>query len=113
MGLARRWRLADGRRIRAVGEFGARASGPLGTVLLLASEGPESRLALVISRRVGCAVERNRARRRLQESFRRLQPRLAGACDIVFRARRAGVEADFERLDAGLTRLLTALGALE
>ena len=47
------------------------------------------RVAFVCGRRVGGAVDRNRARRILREAWRALAPRVRGGFDIVFVARPA------------------------
>ncbi|HCC35893.1 MAG TPA: ribonuclease P protein component [Ruminococcaceae bacterium] len=47
------------------------------------------RLGITASKKIGCAVKRNRARRVIKEAFRLLYPKLGKAlnCDIVFAAR--------------------------
>jgi ribonuclease P protein component len=64
--------------------------------------GSASRLGVVTSRRLGCAVLRSRARRLLRESFRLHQHGLAAPVDLVLVARPsivgkgfAAVERDF------------------
>lgn len=59
-----------------------------------------SRLAVVTSRRVGCAVERNRARRIIREIFRKNAPEFETACDIIVFMRRGWEKFDFRTLDA-------------
>ena len=69
----------------------------------LASKQPgPSRLGVVVSRRVGNAVVRNRAKRLMREVFRRNQAKISGAFDLVLIARSsiqrrsyAVVERDF------------------
>ena len=65
-------------------------------------EGNASRLGLVVSRKVGDAVVRSRARRLLRETFRLQQHSLATAVDLVLVARpsiarlgQSDVEKDF------------------
>jgi ribonuclease P protein component len=41
------------------------------------------RLGVISSRRVGCAVERNRSRRLLREAFRNCQEILPPSCDVL------------------------------
>jgi len=64
--------------------------------------GADSRLGVVTSRKLGPAVERNRARRLMRECFRRHQHALTRKVDIVLVARNSingralrGVEQDY------------------
>ena len=65
---------------------GSRSEGPLFGLLALPREEGPSRLGLAVDRRVGRAVRRNRAKRRLRECFRRNKP--ASALDVVLVAKR-------------------------
>lgn len=51
-------------------------------------EGAPLRLGITASRKIGNAVERNRARRLIREAFRAVFPELPGALDIVVIVRR-------------------------
>ncbi len=67
------------------------------------------RLGLSVSRKVGGAVERNRVKRLLRESFARVEPSLREGHDVVVVARPASAElAERE----GLAGLELALGEL-
>ena len=74
--------------------------------------GPDAalRLGVVASRRVGNAVERARAKRRLREGFRRLRHGLQGNCDVVLVARRSILSARFSSLESDLLRALQKAG---
>ena len=52
-----------------------------------------SRLGLIVSRRVGNAVVRNRVKRMLRETFRTHKTLFATPCDMVLRARPAAARA--------------------
>ena len=70
---------------------------------LLHESGP-LRLGVVASRRVGGAIRRNRAKRRLREVFRRNEPREAVAADVVLIARNAIIETSFKEIDRAYVR---------
>src|SRR5262245_40779589 len=67
-----RQRLRRGSDFRRVLRGGWRLAGPLFLLVAASGEGRASRLGLTISRRVGRATVRNRVRRLLRESFRRI-----------------------------------------
>ena len=76
---------------------------------------PHNRLGITVSTKLGCAVKRNRARRRLRELFRLAQPRLKQGYDVVIVARTRAVtiphkklQADFDRAMAELQLMLEA-----
>jgi ribonuclease P protein component len=72
-----------------------------------------ARLGVVASKKVGNAVERARAKRRLRELFRRHRPLLPPgfAPDIVLVARRAILSAPWPRLVAEYAALVRTLPA--
>jgi ribonuclease P protein component len=72
------------------------------------------RLGLTVGRRVGGAVQRNRAKRLLRDSFRRRSRRSGIPCDLVLVAKRELLDctqAEVDReLDRSLQRLESRLG---
>jgi len=59
---------------------------------------PQSRIAIVTSRRVGSAVERNLARRRIREIFRVMRGDFSSAWMFVITVQAAATNATFEEL---------------
>ena len=72
-----------------------------------------NRLGITVSVKLGCAVERNRARRRIREVYRLNETRFKSGLDIVIVARKAAVDGPFDLLQKDLIRLCDQLGMLE
>ena len=69
-----------------------------------------NRLGVTVSTKLGGAVVRNRARRRLREVFRLAQPRLRQGYDIVLVARSRAVNGPYDRLTAAFDKACRQLG---
>jgi ribonuclease P protein component len=67
------------------------------------------RLGLTVSRRVGGAVQRNRAKRLLRDAFRRRARRPSVPCDLVLVAKREILGSTRAELDRELARCLERL----
>jgi ribonuclease P protein component len=70
------------------------------------------KLGVVASRKVGGAVRRNRAKRRLREAFRLNRYRFAGHVDVVLVARRSIVSADWNAIVEELLALAGKAGLI-
>ena len=103
-------RLTRAERVRrrpeylAAYERGTRLSGRLMTVFLLDNGQASARLGIAATRKLGDAVERNRAKRLVREAFRRNKP-LAGF-DIVVIPRREMLVADYVTVEADYRAIL-------
>jgi ribonuclease P protein component len=72
-----------------------------------AGDDAEPRLGITVTKRVGCSVERSRMKRRLRAAAKAAMPGEAKpGCDYVLVARRAVLDAPFERLVADLAAAL-------
>src|SRR5947208_10836989 len=69
------------------------------------------RVGFTVSRRVGNAVARNRARRLLREAMRRLYPQLV-SCDVVVAARPEITGASLAELESGLADAVARAGLI-
>lgn len=105
--LPRSHRITDGADYRAVMRQGARCGGTVTVTYLLSarSEGPP-RFGVIVSRRVGKAVVRNRVRRRISAACADMLPRVRPGTDVVVRALPAASDAEYARLHADLARCL-------
>ncbi|MGH6993068.1 MAG: ribonuclease P protein component [Caulobacteraceae bacterium] len=106
-------------RLRRRAEFLAAAKGlsrPSGAVVVQARDrgdgSAEVRLGFTATRRIGGAVRRNRAKRRLREAARIVAPLHArGGCDYVFIARLGTGERPWARLLDDMKNALVRLAA--
>jgi ribonuclease P protein component len=78
-----RQRLRKGSEFDAVFRRGRRLDGALFLLVAAANDVAVDRLGIAVSRRVGPAVRRNRARRLVREGFRRLGRTAGPALDLV------------------------------
>jgi ribonuclease P protein component len=72
----------------------------------------QTRFGLATGKRLGGAVNRNRARRRIREVLRVMAPSFQPGWDVLIIARPAIVEADHEALVGALGRVLRSGGVL-
>ena len=72
-----------------------------------------NRLGLTVGAKLGCAVRRNRMRRRLREIYRLHESRFRTGWDIVVVARSRAVTAEYAELEKAYLSLAGKLGLLE
>ncbi|MFH1176472.1 MAG: ribonuclease P protein component [Acidobacteriota bacterium] len=86
---------------------GVKCSGEYVVVFALARDGEGCRLGITATRKVGCAVVRNRARRRVRELFHRHPELLKGlAVDLVVNLRRSAAESEWCELERDYLRCM-------
>jgi ribonuclease P protein component len=102
----RRYRLSDKERFRLVRQTGVSHAHPLLVLCLLPNDLSLSRCGFTVSRRLGKAVERNRARRRMQEAVRLAWDLIEPGWDIVWVARPPLGSAEFAEIQDACIRLL-------
>jgi ribonuclease P protein component len=106
-------RLIRAREFREAYEQGRKRVGRLMVLYTREGEGAALRLGVVTGRKVGGAVQRTRARRRLRECFRRQRHLMKGDCDIVLIARSALVKAPWDDVTGELVKLCRQAGLME
>lgn len=99
-------RLRKGTQIARTRREGARYSSRSLRAFACPSQDSGLRLAVTASRRVGKAVQRNRARRRLRAAFALSQREMGANLDVVVNARTETLSAPWERLLGDARRVL-------
>jgi len=99
-------------RLRRRAEFqdvysrGSKAAGRFVVVFVAEGRGPTSRYGITVTKRVGKAVVRNRARRRLRELLRGWDPVHWPRFDLVVNVRRGCAEAPWLELSEDVLQCL-------
>lgn len=104
-----RERLTKSADYRRVLRRGVRLDGRLFNLAAAPNQRPHHRLGLTVSRRVGGAVQRNRAKRLLRDAFRRHRRGATVYCDLVVLAKREILDSSQAELDRELSRSLERL----
>jgi ribonuclease P protein component len=103
--------LTSAHRIRRRAEFeriyadAAKIHGHYMTIFVMVNRAAVPRLGVAATRKLGSAVDRNRAKRRARELFRRRKD--IGGLDIVIVPRREMLDAPFANLEAEYVALLS------
>lgn len=108
--LSRSQRLTESRVFRETYERGRSFAGKHMVMWLRSGEGAALRLGVVASRRVGNAVRRARAKRRLREAYRRNRRRFRGDFDVILVARHGIVAAPWAQVEEDLLALAHRAG---
>lgn len=109
-GLGRHQRLTRSALFKEAYDQGQKWVGRYLILFLRSGEGASLRLGVVTGRKVGAAVSRSRARRRLREAFRRNRAELEGPFDVVLVARQAILRAKWADLVDELMTLARRAG---
>ncbi len=83
---------------------------PLFTLVYAKSRNETVRVGFSVSKRVGNAVQRNRAKRRMRAALDPLLPRIAGGYNVIFIAKPELLSAPFADLGAQMETLLMRAG---
>ena len=72
----------------------------------------KNRVGITVSTKVGCAVVRNRVRRRIREAYRLNEEKLKFGYDVVIVARVRAAKSSFGEIEENLLSLAGRLGIL-
>ena len=100
-------RSTDFKRVRRTGRSHAH---PLVVLVTAPNEEEKIRIGVVAGQRVGGAVQRNRAKRRIRAVVHAFIPRMKPGWDLIFIARQPISEAQFEKNEEALASLIKRAG---
>lgn len=104
-------RLTTRRQFLNVYEHGRRVTTTSFTLFGLPNSLEHCRIGLTVTRRIGGAAQRNRAKRLLREAFRGQRHAMQPPMDLVVNARHPILEAGLEQLEHELRRSFDRLGS--
>lgn len=110
--LPRAHRLRRSADIRQVRRKGQRWSHPLLLLYAIENNRDSTRFAISASGRIGNAVVRNRARRRIREVLRRQLPAMQSGWDCLLVVKEGAPSASFPVLEQAIIDLLARTGVL-
>ena len=105
----RAFRLTSRRQFLTVYEQGHRASCPSFTVFGLPNSIDHCRMGVTVTRKIGGAVVRNRAKRLLREVFRRRGRQLQPPIDLVVNVRHGLFRSDIGQIERDLVQCFDRL----
>ncbi|MFQ5944911.1 MAG: ribonuclease P protein component [Anaerolineae bacterium] len=111
--MKRRFRLSDDHDFQRVRREGRAWTGPLIVLRAAGNSRDHSRFGFSVSKKIGKAAARNRAKRLMRESIRLHLPDIAQGSDIVLTGRPGIQDSDLVEVDKAVGQLLVRAGLLE
>ena len=82
-------------------------------VTYVAKSSTKGRIGITASKKIGCAVERNRAKRVIRAAFSQLEGRINGSYDFVFVARTKTSKVKMQKVLEQMEQHFKALGVID
>lgn len=98
--------------IERVKKLGRRRQTPFFTMLIYLSGLPQPRMGMIVGKRFGIAVQRNRAKRLFRELARHAESELIGGRDVLIYPRRESLSVRHATLKAAWEKALAQEGLL-
>ena len=105
--------IKENRTFRRIYSKGRSAVTPFLVLYCRRNGQPQNRLGVTVSTKLGGAVVRNRARRRLREVYRLAQPDMKQGYDIILVARSRAVNGPYKKMTAAFYKASAQLGLLK
>jgi len=101
--------LRNSRQFRRVYDQGAKFHTPFFSAFFLRNDVGEQRYGITVTKKIGCAVARNRCKRRLREVVRNYGPGVSctDGFDLVLNVKAGLVEADFKQLQESFSQVMS------
>lgn len=105
-------KLHNNQQFRRVYDQGQRFQSPFFSIFVLKTEKSGQKIGITVTRKIGCAVVRNRCKRRLREVVRNYYSRLpdgflSGAgYELVINAKHSLVTAEFKQLEESFAQVM-------
>ena len=106
----RSYSLKRHKEFRYTYRVGRKNSASLFTLVYARSRNASVRIGFSVSKRVGNAVQRNRAKRRMRACITPMLPSIRGGCNLIVIAKPEVLDAPFPELQAELEALLKKSG---
>jgi ribonuclease P protein component len=110
--LKKPYRLTESSRFAELRHKGKSYAHPLVVLVLLPNEKDVTRFGFTAGKRLGNAVQRNRAKRRLREAVRRRLPEVIAGIDVMLIARERIRIASFDEVQEAVDVLMRRAGML-
>ena len=104
--------LKENKDFRRIYYRGKSEASPALVTYAMPSRRPSSRVGITSGKKIGKAVDRNRARRVIRAAFSQYESRLNGSWDIVFVARTRTTQVKMQEVAAQMEAQLKKLGML-